>query len=495
MRRIPYLLFALLLAASMVLAACGASPMAENEAQEAITEATPEDAVAEDEVSPDDVSEELAPGAENMEDRVPIRWFVGLGTGHQEELQPTQLEIVQQFNESQDRIALSVQFVDTDVATDILNTQIAAGNAPDIVGPVGIQGRGRFEGAWLDLTDLIESDTYDLSDFDPALVDFYRVEGEGQVGIPFAIFPSFIYFNQELFDEAGLEYPPQEFGATYNLDGEEREWNLETLRDLALLLTVDENGNDATSPDFDPDAIVQFGFNQQFTDMRGRATLWGAGNFVDDEGNAVIPDQWREAMNWIHTAAWEDYFYPNGPYADSVLLNEGDSFASGNTAMDYVHLWYASCCLAEFQPAWDVAVAPSVNGQITAKMHADTFSIMRFTDHPEEAFEVLSYLLSPEVADTLTQLYGGMPARISLQDEYFDKIDTQFPNQDVNWDVVQLSTQYPDNPSHEASMPNFLESQARYDEFLQLLLNEPDIDVDAELDTLRQDLQTIFDTE
>ena len=124
-----------------------------------------------------------------------VRWFVGLGAGSDEPTIAPQQAIVDEFNASQDDIKLVLEIVDADQSQDVLATQIAAGNPPDIVGPMGIQGRAAFEGAWLDLSDLIASNDYDLSDFDPALVDFYRIEGQGQLGIPFAVFPSFILYN------------------------------------------------------------------------------------------------------------------------------------------------------------------------------------------------------------------------------------------------------------------------------------------------------------
>src|SRR5688572_7515808 len=187
----------------------------------------------------------------HAQDRVQVRWFVGLGAGTDAGTIENQEQVVADFNASQSDIELVLEIVDNAQAYDVLNTQIAAGNAPDIVGPMGIRGRASFPGAWLDLTSLIESTGYDLSDFDPALVDFYKVEGEGQLGIPFAVFPYFLMYNAELFEEADLPLPPTAYGEPYiDAEGVEHEWNIETVTELAKVLTVDENGNDANSPDF-----------------------------------------------------------------------------------------------------------------------------------------------------------------------------------------------------------------------------------------------------
>ena len=431
---------------------------------------------------------------------VQIRWYVGLGAGTDADKIDQQQAVVDEFNASQSEIELILEVVDNDQAYDVLNTQIAAGNAPDIVGPMGIRGRASFPGAWLDLTPLIEATSYDLSDFDPALVEFYRVEGQGQLGIPFAVFPSFLMYNKSLFDEADLAYPPANYGEPYiDADGNEHAWDMETVTELARILTVDTNGADATMDDFDNSQIVQWGFGVSHTDLRGRDTLFGAANFVDADGNATIPDNWRTAENWYHDAMYgENAFYPSGAVAESDILLQGNWFGSGNVAMVPIHLWYLGWGTADLDDEWDLAPIPAYNGVTTAKLHADTFGIMRFTEHPEEAFTVLSYLLGEQAA-TLSTIYGGMPARLSLQPTFFDSyaatLSEQYPNSnfDINWDVAVQALAYPDNPNHEEGMPNFLEASDRYTQFLQFVDNNPDADIDAELDVLEADLQAIFD--
>lgn len=446
----------------------------------------------------------LAVGATQAQDPVRIRWYVGLGAGTDAPLVAAQEEIVADFNASQDSIELVLEIVDNAQAYDVLSTQIAAGNAPDIVGPMGIRGRASFPGAWLDLTSLIDANGYDLSDFDPALIDFYRVEGEGQLGIPFAVFPSFLMYNVDLFDEGGIPYPPSSYGESYmDWEGNEHEWNIDTLSAVAKLLSVDINGNDASMDEFDTSNIVQFGYGTQFSDVRGRATLFGSANFVDAEGNAVIPDVWREAEHWYHAAMWEDYFMPNAVYSGSEIMGGGSAnwFDTGNMGMITIHLWYLGWGSANLDANWDFGPVPSHNGVTTAKLHADTFGVMNSTEHPQAAFDVLTYLLGERAAD-LTSLYGGMPARLSLQEDFIERTvaaqSENYPNVDwanLNWDVVLAGLQHPDNPNHEEGMPSFLEASARYNEYGQLVDNNADEDVDAALDALRDDLQAIFDAD
>ena len=91
-----------------------------------------------------------------------MRWYVGLGTGAQPEQLAAQRDVVEAFNESHDDIQLEVEIVDNEIAFDNLSTQIAGGNAPDIIGPIGIRGSNAFAGQFLDLEPLVESTGFDL---------------------------------------------------------------------------------------------------------------------------------------------------------------------------------------------------------------------------------------------------------------------------------------------------------------------------------------------
>ncbi|MFU8826846.1 MAG: ABC transporter substrate-binding protein [Brevefilum sp.] len=476
------LILSLVIAFSMVLAAC-----------QSAAEVPPLDEPALDE--PETVVEE--PPAPTG-DTVRIRWFVGLGAGSDAGTFEPQQAVVDDFNASQDAIELVLEIVDNEVAYDTLATQIAAGNAPDIVGPVGIRGRDTFKGAWLDLTPYIEANNYDLSVYDPALVDFYMVQEEGQLGIPFGIFPSFMIYNFDLFDEAGLNYPPAQYGEKYVWpDGTEAEWDMDTLRELSMMLTVDANGNDATMEEFDSENIVQFGFQNQWTDPRGIGTFFGAGSFLADDGvTAQIPEPWQAAWKWTYDGWWTEWFIPNGPYGGADFLQGGGGpFSSGNLAMIHMHTWYvAPWALGDVGFDWNFGPTPAYEGTITSKMHADTFGIPKGSKNPEAAFTVLTYMLSEEVAPKLLNIYGGMPARLALQDTYFEQYtDDNFPGKDINWQVVVDSMAYADNPNHESWMPSFLETTDRYNEFWNYAANTPGLDMDAEMEVLRQDLQRIFD--
>jgi multiple sugar transport system substrate-binding protein len=421
---------------------------------------------------------------------VRIIWYIGLGTGAQPEQQEAQRAVVEAFNASQSDIILEINVVENTVAFDTLSTLIAAGNAPDIIGPVGNDGANGFGDAWLDIGPIIEETGYDVSQWPESAVAFYNSEGR-QLGLPLGTFPSMIFYRPELFDEAGLNYPPAAYGETYVWDdGTEVEWTVDVLRELGLILTVDANGNDATSEEFDPENIIQWGFNfQWYGDGRQIPNMWGADRLWNPETNeAYVSEEWRTGFEWWYNGMWVDHFIPNAAQEGSDLLGAGNTFNSGNLAMAQSHLWYTGSIEGT---AWNIAPIPSHNGVTTVRLHADTFRIYGGTQNPVEAFEVLTYLVGDASLDLLAA-YGGMPARIDDQEAFFAGLDETFP-QGVNWDVARDGLLYADTPSHEEWFPNYLRGRDRVSQFSTLLNSTPGLDIPAEIDRLVSDLQIMFD--
>lgn len=424
-------------------------------------------------------------------DRIKIRWFVGLGAGSDEPTYAPQKAVVDKFNASQDEIELVLEIVDNDQAFQTLATQISGGNAPDVVGPVGIRGRDSFKGAWLDLDPLVDKYGFNLSQFDESMVEFYRDPDDGLIGLPFGIYPSYLYCNKELFEEAGIPLPPKNYGDKYvDENGKEWTWDYDCVRRLAMKLTVDADGNDATEAGFNPKNIVQWGFGIVWGDARGYGTLFSPGTFVARDGTAQIPQDWLDAWKWTYDGMWKDNFIPTGPYSSSDILSNGSWGESGKIAMFQCHLWYSGYAKMDYD--WDVYPMPSYKGNVTAKMHADTFEIAKGSKHPDEAFKVLEYLVTT-AADDLLNIYGGMPAITAKQGAFLDKFfKEKYPHVTVNTDVIRESVQYADNPNHESWMPSFQESSTVYTEFWNNLINNAGLDVEAEAEKLRVNLDRVF---
>jgi len=425
---------------------------------------------------------------------IEIRWYIGLGTGDAPELEAPQQKVVDAFNASHPNIHLTKEVVLYASAYETLATQVTSGNPPDIVGPVGVSGAEGFHGLWLDLAPYIQKTNYDLSGFDKSAVDFYKVGGEGQTGIPYAIYPSMLFYQKSMFDEAGLNYPPKKVGEKYKWpDGTEEEWNYATLQKVAMKLTVDENGKTADQSGFDPKKIAQYGFVWQgHDDARAIGSYFGAGSLVEPDGKtAQIPPEWVAAWKWTYDSIWKYHFQPDYALYQSEAWGATNPFNSGKIAMGITFLWY-TCCMDNAGDKWDIAVVPSYNGKTTANLNADTFRIFKTTKYPDESFEVLKFLLgdSPEVKELLAA-YGAFPARKSLQASFVDDLNKKFA-QKPDWQVALDSVAYADNPSFEAYFPNYNEALNRSRTFYSLIITTDKLNMDDEIAKFKADLQVIF---
>ena len=435
-------------------------------------------------------------------EKVTIRWFVGLAAGSDPAQTPVEEEVVKDFNASQDRITLKLEVVPFKDARDTLSTQIAAGDGPDIIGPVGWAGANPYEGQWANLAPLIRQANFDTSIFDAALVKFYQVNGE-QVGLPFAVYPGAMYFVPAMFDRANLSYPPQTYDENYILDGKPLAWNWDTVTEIAKRLTIDKNGKNATQSGFNPSQIVQVGYVPQFQTILSVATFY-AGPAKIYEGDRVgnyksaIPDSWKNAWKWYYDGIFgQQPFMLTGEMSGSPEFGQGNVFDSGKAAMALTQSWY-TCCMGEFVNAgnqFQLGIQPTGSDRLVhGRVDADTFRMWKGSKNPNAAFTVMAYLIT-KGADKLLPAYGAMPAIASKTDAFFAQKSADYPFvTKASWNVFIQGLSYPDTPSAEQFQPNWNEASVREQTFMDLLNNTvPDqLNFYVEFQKMVDDLNVIY---
>ncbi len=509
MRKSLYILTALVMVVSMLLAACGpattetTTPATTAPEEPTATEAGPAATEAPTEV-PTPVPPTPYVPATCESGKTCVRVFVGLGGGTSPAEIAVEEDVAKDFNTSQDKIQMILEVVPHAAGRDTLATEISAGNGPDIVGPVGWAGSNEFYGQWLDISPYMKSSGLDTSVWDPALIKFYQTE-EGQVGLPFGIFPGGMFFLPAMFDEVGLAYPPQKYGDKYKMpDGTMVDWNWDTVTKIAKLLTIDKNGKNATEDGFDATQITQVGYNPQWQSGQSIGTFYGgaskiysgtAGAYKSD-----IPASWKEAWQWYYDGMWgKQPFIANGPLAGSTEFGGGNVFQSGKAAMGLSQTWY-TCCLGDLDKAgveWQVGIQPmgTKDGKVHGRVDADTFRIWKGSKNPEAAFTLLTYLVTTG-GDKWLPSMGAVPAISSKIDAFFAAKSAQYPKvTQASWDVFKAGTAYPDVPSAEGWMPgNNTEDSARIGTFINLLNTTPSgqLDFEAEFQKLQDDLTVIF---
>jgi multiple sugar transport system substrate-binding protein len=428
---------------------------------------------------------------------VTLRWFLGIqGQG----TQPAQVAAVQAFvgsyNASNtDGITLTTEVVPQASAYDTLKNEIAAGDAPDIVGPMGVKGWNGLSGVFLDLTSEITKNKVDMTAFASGAVKVLRDGTGAQIGIPYDIYPGFIWYNKDLFTAAGMPNLPSRVGDTYQ--GQPWDWN--ELVKVAGQLTIDKNGRKSTDAGFDSKNIVQYGMDFQWLDARRIASLFGAGSVVAADGKtAQIPSFWPDTFSWYYKAIWTSHIVPNGTAESSPLLAQGNTQSSGHVAMNASWEWSLNLIAADAATSkvknWDIAVMPSWNGSTTAAMDTDTFAIPKASKNHDAAFKAMLSIMADK---NLRQVFAGEPANKADQAAFYTGLDvclsSIYPNNQVTWSVLSEMENYAVVPSHESDMPNATQAWNDIDAFGTKLQNTPGLVVADQLAALKAKLQTDFD--
>ena len=235
----------------------------------------------------------------------------------------------------------------------------------------------------------------------------------------------------------------------------------------------------------------------QWADDRSdtEATIFGSSSVVTPDGKtAQISDSFKTGLKWFNDGVWKDHFIPTSAAIQSDLLGKGNPFQSGNLAMAGTHLWY-TCCINPAPPAkpsfnWGVAVTPETNGVTTAKLHADTFSILNSTKSPEDAFKAVTAMVaSPELLIN----YGGLPADPAGQQAFLDSVQKNYPDSKIDFQVIKDMLGYVDKPSHQAWIPDYQKSRSALKAVYNTYRTTAGLDTDAELATLQTTLQGIYD--
>jgi multiple sugar transport system substrate-binding protein len=197
---------------------------------------------------------------------------------------------------------------------------------------------------------------------------------------------------------------------------------------------------------------------------------------------------------------WKDHFIMTDlVYRTPAFQGGYDAFNSGKVAMDENFLW-SVCCVTEAGGNWNLAALPSYQGKVTAPINADTFRITKKSKHPAEAFEFVRYLTMGAGKTKMLNAISGFPALKADQGGYFAQLEQQkndkgkaiYPK-GINWDVATEAIQHDDvQMNSESFMPNYNKSLDVLVKYLTRFTGKSGLDVDAELDKMKAELQAVF---
>lgn len=310
---------------------------------------------------------------------------------------------------------------DPENLAEAMAAEMAAGTAPDL-----FWGGSTFFPTWaqqgymLDLRPYVAADldAATIADWDSAQYQALFLPDGRQFGLPKYHGAVALYYNKDLFDQAGLAYPTPAWThddyevamqglSRDNSTGEREVWGsmVDILWDR-LQIHVNGWGGHLIAP-YDP-AYCTF-----------------------DEPAAL------GALEWLRSRMWNDRIMATFP--DVQYMSPRSAFINKRVAMVEEGSWMLKDILlnADFR----VGVAPMPSGPVRRVTLAtsDGFGIYAGTDYADAAWHLLKFLTSPTYGLALAKADFLQPARASLVDEWIAFVQVEFPEKAPDLDLAAFA--------------------------------------------------------
>lgn len=343
----------------------------------------------------------LAPIQSRAKEKV-IFWF-----GATQEERAAYEKMIDDFNRLHPDIEVEGMLVPQKYVERKLIISVAGGVPPDVVRfYTHLGGEMMSRGGLEPIDDLIARDGFDLSDFYPVGIDQNTYEGR-LYGIPWVLSPNALFYNKELFREAGLDpnRPP-------------RTWK--ELEEYSLRLTVRASDG----------GIERVGFADFLNNPTNfQMYLWQSG------GNPLAPDlkhpafqsrEGVEALTWmreflVREAGPVEADPASGKAAKQALNTlqvfrssyvgaTQDPFGLGKIAMR-IDSPFRIPDLKKYFPAVEYGIAPVPYNRVRAvEVVGNSLVIPRGSEHREAAWEFIKFAASREQVSNICKVAGRIPA-------------------------------------------------------------------------------------
>lgn len=357
-------------------------------------------------------------------------------------------------------------------------TWLSAGTSPDLMAYppewAALYMESSDGQAYIDLTQYVESeDGIEVgTDVYEGIYEQGLYDGK-LVALPKDYSTSAFYINTALFDAAGIPYP-------------EEGWTWDDALDIALQLTLDANGNNAASPDFDPENVVQWGVDiiadGWWRGFQSYLQAWGTLTISEDGTTTtgiLNSEAAVEALEWYRELVFVHHVAPSLTIIGGVEGGRTQMFQDGKIAMGMTFHgpWWQDVLNDTPNLEWQVAPVPAGPGGHSSVLMWLGWGISGQSEHPDEAWKLLKWLTTEpgQRVFALKALSGNPVVSQEMQRD-----------SDPYWGVFIAETQYL-GPLEELRTPYYSPCVATPagDLTKRLLSDGGDaLDIQAELDTL-----------
>lgn len=344
--------------------------------------------------------------------------------------------LVAEFEAQNSNINVETTIIPPDQYWTVMQAGLPAGSAPDVFwlacdrAPTLISAD-----VILNLQEYIERDGVDMEQFPETLRSFFLSEGD-MYAIPKDYDTINIFYNKELFDQAGVEYP-------------ENGWTWDDLLEKAQQLTIPAEDGGQTQYGFVAARNVQSSvFNFMYSNN---------GAFCSEDGTEILinsPEN-LEALTFLSDLMFTYKVSPNG--SEQQEIGASTMFDSGMAAMIPDGSWMAAHYYEVLGDKVDVVQMP-VKERSACVMAGTGFAAAAKTQHPEAAWQFLKFLASEEAQKM--QATNVIPALEGAAEDYVAQLPTM--NAQTMVDAAQTAVRYPFTDKNAAEVEAAFDEQLQY---------------------------------
>lgn len=290
-----------------------------------------------------------------------------------------------------------------------LVADMANGTAPDVFAgcctffPILAQ-----QGQTLDLTPyLSDLPAGTIADWDPAQFLALRTSEGRQFGLPKYHGALALYYNKDLFDTYGVDYP-------------NGGWNHDDYANALRALTADRDGDGRTDL---WGGMIDIAWER----LQVHANAWG-GHFVDPADptrSEMCSQPSLAALRWIRDRMWHERVMASSLDVQNVSTRQ--AFSNQQLATVEDGSWALRDILDSAPFRIGVAPLPAGPARRVTLSTTDGFGIYAGTRQPDAAWELLKFLTGKAYGRAMARAHFLQPARASLVAEWADSIRAAYP--------------------------------------------------------------------
>jgi multiple sugar transport system substrate-binding protein len=310
--------------------------------------------------------------------------------------------IAEEFTAAHPDISVKVEVADWDSYWEKLRVQMAGGTPPDVFAmDAPLYPDWQSRGVLLNLQPYLDAEPELLEGVFPVTMEAYLTP-EGYFGLPRDFQTIVLYYNKDMFDAAGLDYPSEA-------------WTWDDFRAAAKALTLDMDGDGQTD---------QYGFWAEALDPEPfwGAVIWSFGGEIVDiaAGRTLIASPEATAgFQFIRDIWLGDKSMPT----EQQLAAYGyDGFLAGVAAMGVSGHWSVpDYSTVTFN--WDVAPMPAGPAGRATGVNSAGFVIARDSKNPDAAWEFVKFAFGEAGQAKLAEIGLAVPIReaVAASPAYLDQ--------------------------------------------------------------------------